>query len=153
MSVQQRATYNLAHGLLLGQETSLSVTSSSNHHKISTRWWIKCCQGPVEALLTIILKQRLWGRTHFSLNIGLFLSFFFFLALLLDMQDLSSPTRDQTQLPGKSSWIVSYQTISSPNTLMLLTLREQMLAKSPGFLGEQRLIQNVSFMYSNWWSI
>ena len=78
MSVQQRATYNLAHGLLLGQETSLSVTSSSNHHKISTRWWIKCCQGPVEALLTVILKQRLWGRTHFSLNIRLFLSFFFF---------------------------------------------------------------------------
>ena len=35
-----------------------------------------------KALLTIILKQRLWGRTHFNLNIGLF---FFFLALLLDM--------------------------------------------------------------------
>lgn len=52
-------------------------------------------------------------------------------------------------LPGKSSWTVSYQTISSPNTLMLLTLREQMSGKSPGFLGEQRLIQNVSFMYSN----
>ena len=29
--------YNLDHGLLLGQEASLSITSSSNHHKISTK--------------------------------------------------------------------------------------------------------------------
>ena len=51
----------------------------------------------MKALLTIILTQRLWGRTHFSLNIELFL--FLFLALLLDMQDLNSPTRDQTYGP------------------------------------------------------